>query len=505
MDGIGSAPINTGNAVVKANPKNLSRMWTTFPHTYLLASGEAVGLPENVKGNSEVGHLNIGSGRIVTQTLPRINKSMESGLFMKNDTLWKAFMHAVKYRSNIHLIGCVSDGSVHSHINHFIKTLEFFAMNNFANNIYIHAFTDGRDTAPGSASKYLSELDLAIARNKIGQIATLSGRSMGMDRSGRWEKTKIAFDLIFRGVGSKVATWKEALENSYKQNRDDEYLIPSIIPGSGKLPIVTENDVVIYMNFRADRALQLTYAISQPDFKHFDTHGFKNLFFASMIEYRKGIPKNVIFPKEYLNLPIGKVISASGLRQLRISETEKFPHVTYFFNGGMSVKYQGEDRIEVPSPAVATYDLKPEMSAFEIMKILEYRITTDMYEFIVLNLANGDMVGHTGNLNASIKAVSIVDECVGRLTTKFVSRGGYVVLTADHGNVEEIVNLQTGQIDTEHSINPVPFIIAGNNLPPLSLPYGTLKDISPTILNLLGISIPTEMTGKSLISNFFQN
>jgi 2,3-bisphosphoglycerate-independent phosphoglycerate mutase len=254
------------------------------------------------------------------------------------------------------------------------------------------------------------------------------------------------------------------------------------------------------MNYRSDRALQLTLAFADPGFKIFPVKDMSTLFFAAMVEYRKSFPRNVIFPKEYINLPLGKVISAAGLRQLRIAETEKFPHVTYFFNGGTSIKYQGEDRIEVPSPNVATYDLKPEMSAMEVLKILTYRISTDIYDFIVLNLANGDMVGHTGNLEASVKAVEVVDHCVSDLVKKFMARGGTVLITADHGNVEEVINLKTGEIDTEHSVNPVPFIVIDKGLPARMLPYGSLKDIAPTILTIMGIPVPAEMTGRSLIS-----
>ncbi|KKR06067.1 MAG: 2,3-bisphosphoglycerate-independent phosphoglycerate mutase [candidate division WS6 bacterium GW2011_GWF2_39_15] len=499
MDGLGAAPQNRGNAVSLANPKNLIQLWDTFPHTYLLASSEAVGLPANTKGNSEVGHLNIGAGNVVTQTLPRINKSITGGSYQDNNTLWEALRHAIKHRSNIHLMGCLSDGSVHSHINHFIATIEFFAANNFTGEVLIHAFTDGRDTPPDHGRNYLAKMQNTVDKLGIGRIATVCGRSIAMDRSMRWGKTEAAYNLLTRGEGERFNAWSEVFDRNYSNGITDEFIKPAVISQNGVLPTVKSGDAVIFMNYRADRALQLTSAFTEPQFTFFSRELIPNLFFASMVEYRKGTPLHVLFPKEYITLPIGKVLSNNGIRQLRISETEKFPHVTYFFNGGMSIKYQGEDRIEVPSANVATYDLKPEMSAMEIQEILKYRISTDMYDFIVLNLANGDMVGHTGNINASIKAVQVVDHCVNELVKRFTAAGGVVIITADHGNVEEVINLKSGEIDTEHSFNPVPFIIADPDMSPRKLPYGALKDIAPTILDIMDVPIPSEMGGKSLI------
>ncbi|MBI2356865.1 2,3-bisphosphoglycerate-independent phosphoglycerate mutase [Candidatus Dojkabacteria bacterium] len=500
MDGLGVAPQNKGNAVSLANPKNLIRLWDTFPHTYLLACSEAVGLPSKTKGNSEVGHLNIGAGNVVIQTLPRINKSMENGSYMNNPTLWEALRHAIKYQSNVHLMGCLSDGSVHSHINHFTKTLEFFARNNFSGEVLIHGFTDGRDTPPDHGRSYFAKMQNSIDTLGIGRIASAVGRSIAMDRSMRWGKTETAFNLLTKGIGEIYSSWAEIFDKNYSAGITDEFIPPSMIGTPDNLPIIKNNDVVLFLNYRSDRALQLSFAFAQPEFTFFERDLPLNLFFVSMIEYRKGFPINVLFPKEYISLPIGKVISNNNLRQLRISETEKFPHVTYFFNGGMSIKYQGEDRIEVPSANVPTYDLKPEMSAMEILEILKYRISTNMYDFIVLNLANGDMVGHTGSIKASIKSVQVLDYCVNELTKRFTALGGTVLITADHGNVEEIINLKSGEIDTEHSFNPVPFIIVDPERTPRKLPYGALKDIAPTILDIMGIPAPSEMGGKSLIS-----
>lgn len=499
MDGVGVAPRSKGNAVTLAKPRNLSVFWNTYPRTYLLASEEAVGLPTGTKGNSEVGHLNIGSGRVINQNLPRINKSIDSGVYSQNPTLLSALKYARKAGGDIHLLGCLSNGSVHAHIDHFEATLEALAHSNFEGNVFIHAFTDGRDTPPDSAKGFLRKMDDFCTRIGIGSISSICGRSIAMDRMQKWEKTQKVYNLLTKNEGLKFDTWAQAVDSAYNSGLTDEFIPPSKIVSAGDNSNIKEGDAVLFMNYRADRALQLTQSLADPAFSHFENPLLDKIFFASMVEYRKGLPNNVLFPKEYINLPIGKVLSSMGLRQLRIAETEKFPHVTYFFNGGISVKYQGEDRIEVPSPNVATYDLKPEMSAMEVLKILSYRISMDMYDFLVVNLANGDMVGHTGNLDASIKSVEVVDHCVSELAKRFTARGGTVLITADHGNVEEVVNLRNGEIDTEHSINPVPFIIVDKDLQGRMLPYGSLKDIAPTILNIMGIPIPSEMTGRPLI------
>jgi 2,3-bisphosphoglycerate-independent phosphoglycerate mutase len=499
MDGLGAAPNSNGNAVSVANPKNLSQLWDTYPRTYLLASGESVGLPKGVKGNSEVGHLNIGAGTVVNQNLPRIDKAIAKDTFKTNNTLWDALKHAIKYKSKIHIMGCFSDGSVHAHINHFKATLDFFSYQNFAGDVVIHAFTDGRDTPMDKSPQFFAQIDEHIAKNGLGRIGTIVGRYLAMDRNQTWDRTAQAYNLLVNGIGEKFNNWKEAINWSYKQGKTDEFHAPIYINGPTGNNIA-ENDVVLFMNFRADRALQLTEAFINPNFTHFPVTRFKNLFFASIVEYRKSYPYHVLFPKEYISMPLGKIVSEHGLRQLRIAESEKFPHVTYFFNGGTSIKYQGEDRIEIPSPAVATYDLKPEMSAMELSSTLSDRIASDIYDFVLVNFANTDMVGHTGNIEASVKAVQVIDYLVADLVRKFTARGGSVIITADHGNIEELINLTTGQIDTEHSINPVPMIVIDKESTPKMLPYGSLKDISPTILALMGLPIPAEMTGRSLLS-----
>lgn len=497
MDGLGVAPKSEGNAVVLANPVHLSTLWNTNPHTYLLASGEAVGLPKDVKGNSEVGHQNLGSGQIIKQTLPRINSAIERGYFLKSSVLYNSLVHASRNNGNIHIMGLLSDGSVHSHISHFFAILRYFSQNNFKNHVYFHIFTDGRDTGVNQAKDFIAQLERHIEMQGIGEIATICGRSYAMDRNNTWERTKTAYDLITKGVGEKFEHWQEAIDQSYQNGVTDEFLKPIVIKDAKVKP----GDSVIHANFRADRALQLTSAFIDQSFTNFPREVIPNLFFASMVEYRKNFPANVLVPKQYITMPLGRILSSNSFKQLRIAESEKFPHVTYFFNGGMSIRYDMEDRIEIPSPSVPLYDQKPEMSAEEMTDILINRIEADIYDFILVNFANPDMVGHTGNLEASIKAVQTVDKCVDDLVRVFTSKGGCVILTADHGNAEELLNIDTGEMDTEHSLNPVPLILIGSKIPPRVLQYGALKDVAPTILQLMGALQPMEMTGKSLIGD----
>lgn len=495
LDGVGAAPKSSGNAVVLAQPESLISYWSSSPHTYLIASGKAVGLPENVKGNSEVGHLNIGSGRTVYQNLARINSTIAKGQLPQNNTLREALAHSQKYGSNIHLVGLLSDGGVHSHIDHFKAVVDFFSQMNFQNNLYIHAFTDGRDSPPNSSLTYLSSLDKYCLDRGMGKIGTVLGRYYGMDRNKRWERTELAYNLLVSGIGTEYPTYQNAIEASYSEKITDEFLEPAIINKSK----IANNDVVLLMNFRADRMLQLTDALISDSFIGFQRNKLKNLYVASLVDYRKNYPRKVVFPKQYINLTLGSIIDAERGSQLRIAETEKFPHVTYFFNGGSSVIYNNEDRIIIPSPMVATYDQKPEMSALELTTILSDRIGRNMYDFIVVNFANADMVGHTGNLEAGVKAVRVIDYCIKQLVQEFTSRGGAVIITADHGNAEEMLNLDTNEIDTEHSLNPVPAIIIDGKTSAKTLPYGSLKDIAPTVLDLMGIQKPSDMNGESLL------
>jgi 2,3-bisphosphoglycerate-independent phosphoglycerate mutase len=499
LDGVGVAPDSRGNAISQANIPNLRKYWDAYPHTYIQASGPAVGLPDGVYGNSEVGHLNLGAGKTVLQNLPRINKAITNGSFYNNQTIGQAYDHVVNNGSRVHIVGCLSDGSVHSHIDHFIATLEFFAKKNYEGKVYFHAFTDGRDTAPTVAAKHLKKLEAAIQKNNLGHIASIIGRAYAMDRGKKYERTQMAYDLMTSGKGQSFATWQEGIKQAYANDETDEYIMPIILPDNDVLPVVQSNDAILFMNFRSDRALQMTDAFINPEFTGFPVKSLENLFYASMVAYRRNFPVNQFFPKEYLKLTLGRVLAENQKRQLRIAETEKFPHVTYFFNGGLPIKYKGEDRTEIASPNVATYDMKPEMSIFELTESLMEKIQLNIYDFICVNLANPDMVGHTGNLSACVKAMEYTDQALGKIVPEFIARGGIVLLTADHGNVEELIKLDTGEIDTEHSFNPVPFIAVGNNIQDMAFKYGTLGNVAPTILELLGLQKPTEMQEESLI------
>ncbi len=497
LDGFGVAPKSPSNAISEALTPNLNTLWNNYPHTYLLSSSESVGLPPDTKGNSEVGHLNLGAGKIVYQNLPRINRSIENKSFFSNKTLEKAWKHAKVNNSNIHIMGCASDGSVHSHISHLKAIINFLSEKriNKKTSIYLHLFLDGRDSPPKSASKYLSEIDSYINDNKRIIIGSLCGRYYSMDRGGNWDRTQKAYDLLTKLKGKKAASWKKALEESYQNGISDEFFEPTVVNSEP----IKDNDCVIFFNFRADRAIQLSNSFCKDGFTHFSRIEYKNLLFTGMMEYERNFPQNIIFPKDNISLPVGRIISENGLKQLRIAESEKFPHVTYFFNGGTNIKYPAENRIEISSPSVATYDLAPEMSALKLTEVLENRIEQNYYNFIVANFANGDMVGHTGNLEASKLAVEVVDHCVGRLVKKFLAYNGTVIITADHGNVEELVDLETGEIDTEHSINPVPMIIINGKIKEIRLPLGILADVAPTALKLMGIRAPSEMNGKPLL------
>ena len=498
LDGLGAAPNSEGNAVVNAKPHNLASLWSTSPHTYLLASGEAVGLPKDVKGNSEVGHMNIGAGRVIVQTLPRIDQSISKGLFFKNATLLEALRYAERANSRVHLLGLASDGSVHSHLNHINSTIQFFAQNNFNGELFFHAFTDGRDSPPNSAQEYLDQVQNVMNQTALGKIATICGRAWAMDRNGNWDRIQRAYDLITQNIGNKCDTYKQCIEKSYSYKITDEFIEPTVIVQGSQ---IKPRDVVLFLNFRPDRALQLTRALVDSNFSECKRVNIYPIYFASMVEYRKNFPPKVLFPKQYINFPIGNIIASYGLRQLRIAESEKFPHVTYFFNGGAPIRYTNEDRIEIPSPSVPTYDLKPEMSAIPMTINLITMIESNIYDFIVVNYANPDMVGHSGNIEATMKAITVVDSCVADLVRAFTVRGGAVIITSDHGNAEELINLDNGDMDTEHSLNPVPIMISGLNITPRNLKYGALKDITPTILDIMGIPTPSDMTGVSLLKN----
>ncbi len=498
LDGTGVADDNRGNAVSLSKPSNLIRLWDANPHTYLHASGEHVGLPKGVYGNSEVGHMNIGGGRVILQNLPRINKAIASGSYKNNQTLAEMMRYCIEHNSAMHIMGLLSDGAVHSHIDHFIATLEVLRAHNFKQPVYIHAFTDGRDTHPQSAYIYLDKLQKAINSLQIGEIASIVGRSLAMDRNSTWPRTEKAYKLLRMGEGTRDNDWNHAIQAEYSAGRSDEYIEPIILATDPAGSRIKDGDAVLHMNYRADRAIQLSNALTQPGFNHFPVTPLQNIYFAGMVEYMKDLPKHVLFPKNTIHLSLGKLLSDAGYKQLRIAESEKFPHVTYFFNGGMPVQYMDEYRIEVPSPNVVTYDLKPEMSAPEMTDIILERITMQMYDIYIVNFAPPDMVGHTGNLEAGVKAMQATDHNVGKLVERFTAAGGTVIITADHGNIEEMIKINTGEVDTEHSNAPVPFIVIDPQNRVKTLRTGALKDIAPTILKLLELNIPEEMNGAPL-------
>lgn len=501
MDGVGMAPISRGNAVTKARTPFLESAWDTFPHTYLQASQDYVGLPKGVKGNSEVGHMNLGSGRVVYQELPRINKAIETGSFNNNQEFINAINHTLQNNTKLHTAICFSDGGVHATIEHLKAFIQMLAMRNYSQELVIHAFTDGRDTPPQSAPKYFEQIQQVIDQFNLGRIGTITGRSIAMDRNEVWERIEQAYNLLTLGQGLQVDSWQKGLETAYAQGETDEFIKPTII-NTASDNTVADGDAFVFLNYRADRAVELTSTFTLDNFPYFNRQKvLQNLYFVGMSEYAKDIPGHVAFPSEDISLPLGRILEQSDKRQLRIAESEKFPHVTYFFNGGRSIKFGGEDRVEVPSPDVATYDLKPEMSLNEVTQILLNKLSLRIYDFVILNMANGDMVGHTGELEASIQAMQHVDQAARQIVQKVHSLGGCVIITADHGNVEEVINLQTGQIDTEHSLNPVPFII----LPPKRITTkqrlrgGKLSDVGPTILNLMGLDKSDQMTGENLL------
>jgi len=504
LDGLGVAPPGPGNAVTLANTPNLDSYWFKYPHCYLHASGSAVGLPSGTNGNSEVGHTNIGAGKVVFQELPRIDNAIANETFFQNKAFVTAISHVKKHNSKLHLIGLVSRGRVHSTMEHLFACIKLCRKHAIEKGkLFVHAFTDGRDTPMKSAMTYLEELEGECERNQLGKLATIIGRFFAMDRDDRWKRTQLAYDLLVNAKGKKFSNWREAIKDAYENNETDEYISPRVLTENGK-PVakIEENDAIIFFNFRPDRAIQLTKAFTMPEFKGWERSKFiKNLVFVGMNEYEKGIPKLAAFPPEDIKLPIGRIISEAGLRQLRISESEKFPHVTYFFNGGNDKPYNGEDRIEIPSPKnITTYDQKPEMSIHEVTQTVINKIKDKIYDFMVINLANPDMVGHTGVLEAAIKAVEVTDKCTGKIIDSVLFFGGAVIIIADHGNAEEMINLQTGKIDTEHSTNPVPFIFISNEAEPRELSLGILADVSPTILSIMGIKKPSTMTGRNLLA-----
>ncbi len=498
LDGFGDNPEEKGNAVKLAKTPNIDKLMKQCPVTKIAASGLAVGLPEGQMGNSEVGHTNIGAGRIVYQELTRITKSIEDGDFFSNEEFVNAIENCKKNSSNLHIMGLVSDGGVHSHIRHLYGLLEMAKRRDFEN-VYVHCFLDGRDTPPASAENYISELQEKMKEKGIGKIASIAGRFYAMDRDKRWERVKKAYDAIVNGEGNKQSDVLNAIESSYQKEVFDEFVEPTVITNGDKpVATISDGDSVIFFNFRPDRARQLTRAIVDPEFKDFETKKI-NTYFVCFTSYDETMPNvHIAFKKEQIKNTLGEVVSKEGGKQLRIAETEKYAHVTFFFNGGEEKQYEGEDRILVPSPKVETYDLKPEMSAFEVTEKVLEAIDSEKYNCIILNFANPDMVGHTGNLEAAIKAVETIDECAGKIVNAIKSKRGNLIITADHGNAEQMIDLKTGEPHTAHTTNLVPLILITER-EGIKLRQGKLADLAPTILELMNIEKPEEMTGESLI------
>lgn len=498
LDGWGISENNEGNAEVIANTPNMDRIFKSYPNTKISASGLSVGLPEGQMGNSEVGHLNIGAGRVIYQELTRINREIELCNLYKNTTLLSAVENVKKCNSKLHLMGLLSDGGVHSHIDH-LKALLKLAKDNGISEVYVHGFLDGRDVPPASAKDYINEIEKYMAQEEIGEFATISGRYYAMDRDKRWERVNLAYNALIYGKGETAASAIEAVENSYKENKTDEFVLPTVILKNNE-PVanIKENDSVIFFNFRPDRAREITRAIVDEEFSGFEREYFKT-YYVTLTQYDKTIKNvKVAYSPESYNNTLGQYLSSLGLKQLRIAETEKYAHVTFFFNGGIEAPNEGEDRILIPSPKVATYDLKPEMSAYEVTEAVIKEIKEQKYDFIILNFANPDMVGHTGIMEAAIKAVETVDSCVGKVVDEVMKLNGCMIITADHGNVEEMVDAKTKEPQTAHTTNKVPLIILGKG--DLKLQNdGILADIAPTMLDMVGLNIPEEMTGKSII------
>lgn len=500
LDGFGIAEKSEGNAVALANKPNFDRLLKEYPNTQLQASGMAVGLPEGQMGNSEVGHLNIGAGRIVYQELTRITKAIEDGDFFENEALMKAMKNAKENNASLHLMGLLSDGGVHSHIDHLKGLLEF-AKKEGLQKVYVHAFMDGRDVPPSSGKDFIIKAEEMMKEVGVGQIATVSGRYYAMDRDNRWERVQLAYNAIVLGEGEKASSAVEAIDNSYHDEKTDEFVLPCVIEEDGHPTATIKNgDSVVFFNFRPDRARELTRAINDKEFAGFNRETL-NLTFVTMTQYDKTLERvNIAFKPQTLVNTLGEYVSSKGLEQLRIAETEKYAHVTFFFNGGVEKENPGEERKVIPSPKVATYDLKPEMSAYEVTDELLNRLDQDKYDMIILNFANPDMVGHTGVVQAAVKAIEAVDECLGKIVDKVLEKDGTVFITADHGNAETEIDFSTGNPFTAHTTNPVPFVWVSNNINGRTLKSGKLADIAPTMLNVMNLEVPKEMTGECLIT-----
>jgi len=499
LDGYGERKEKEGNAIALAKTPVMDRLKKEFPYVEGQASGLFVGLPDGQMGNSEVGHMNMGAGRIVYQELTRITKSIQDGDFFENKALKAAVEHCKKEDSALHFMGLVSSGGVHSHIEHIYGLLEL-AKRAGLKKVYLHAFLDGRDTPPDSGKSFLLAVEKKMQELHVGEIATISGRYYAMDRDKNYDRVEKAYRAMVDGTGEKASSVEEAIDASYAKKVYDEFVLPTVIEKDGAVHTVSDGDAMIFFNFRPDRAREICHAFCDDDFSFFERGARKNIFFVCFTDYDPTIPnKHVAFEKEEIHNTLGEVVSNLGKNQLRIAETEKYAHVTFFFNGGKEEPYENEDRILVPSPKeVPTYDLKPEMSCYTVTEKLTEAIHSGKYDLVVANFANPDMVGHTGVLPAAIKAIEVVDECMGKVVDAVESMHGNLFILADHGNADIMIDEKTGEPYTAHTTNPVPFILVSEEKHKLR-EGGCLADVAPTLLELMGIPQPKEMTGKSLL------
>lgn len=500
MDGYGINHKIEGNAIALAKKPNLDRLFASYPHTVLGASGLDVGLPEGQMGNSEVGHLNFGAGRIVYQEITRIDKAIKDGSFFENMVFSEAMNKVKENNSFLHLMGLVSDGGVHSSLNHLYALLKL-ARDKGIKKVYVHAFMDGRDTSPTGGKDYIRELLEKFNEYGIGKLSTVVGRYYAMDRDKRWERIEKAYRAMVFGEGELTSEPVKAIKESYRNEVTDEFIKPIVVSEDGN-PLsgrIKEKDVGIFFNFRADRGRQLSYVLSDKDFKGFDKGDKFAIHLTTMTQYDEKLKTPIAFPPIKMKNILGEVLSSKGLGQLRIAETEKYAHVTFFFNGGEEKPFEGEDRILIHSPKVPTYDLKPEMSAHEVTEKVIQEILSRKFDFILLNYANPDMVGHTGVLDAAIKAIEVVDDCVGKVVEAVRKVGGTAMVTSDHGNAEMMLDYKTGETFTAHTTDLVPFILVTDDFKGKLREKGILADVAPTILYLMGIPKPTEMDGESLI------
>lgn len=485
LDGVGLSKIKDGNALINANKPNIDYLMKEYPNKGINASGTFVGLPDGQMGNSEVGHLTIGAGRIIYQSLELINRAIKNESFYSNESFLNAIRHAKENNSKLHIMGLLSDGGVHSHINHIKALLKLCKKEDFSN-VYFHIFTDGRDTFKESSISYIDDLNNEINELGIGKICTISGRYYAMDRDKRWDRLKKCYDVIVNNTGNKCDDYKKYITDSYEKGITDEFIEPVIIDESGK---IAENDSIIWANFRPDRAIQILRSLVDPNFDGFDRKIFNNLYLTTMMYVSDDIKSDIAFKKEIIDNTLGIYLSKLGKKQLRIAETEKYAHVTYFFDGGRDLDLNLCDRVLIPSPKVATYDLKPEMSAREITSNLLEKMDNN-YDFIFLNFANGDMVGHTGNYDMTKKAIETIDEMIGKLYKKCMEDEYLFIITADHGNAEEMID-ENGNIVTSHTTNLVPFIVTDKNLNIDNV--NKLSDIAPFVLNYMNLNLPDEM------------